>query len=186
MSRALKKSERLNQILRLLLDHPEGLAVRELRQRLGFHRSTIHRDLEDLAREYPVYNLDGRWYVDREAVRFQVPLNLHEAMALYLAVRMMATRTDKHNPHAAAALRHLARALTMFDLPAAWARYLRLEADAPILVPFRCPASRVCPCHWATRSGPFAVHLGHHAALRRGAQAPCVPRRCRRDARPCR
>lgn len=127
MSRALKKSERLHQILRLLLDHPEGLAVRELTQRLGFHRSTIHRDLEDLAREYPVYNLDGRWYVDREAVRFQVPLNLHEAMALYLAVRMMATRTDKHNPHAAAALRHLARALE--GVAGRIAAFIRLSAE---------------------------------------------------------
>ncbi len=127
MSRGTKKSERMHQILLLLLEHPEGLPVRELARRLGVHRATIHRDLDDLSREYPVYNVDGRWFVRREAFRVQVPLNLHEAMALYLAVRMMATRTDKHNPHAAAALRHLARALE--SVAHRVAAFIRLSAE---------------------------------------------------------
>ncbi len=127
MSRSTKKSERMHQILLLLLEHPEGLPVRELARRLGVHRATIHRDLDDLSREYPVYNVDGRWFVRREAFRVQVPLNLHEAMALYLAVRMMATRTDKHNPHAAAALRHLARALE--SVAHRVAAFIRLSAE---------------------------------------------------------
>jgi CRISPR-associated endonuclease/helicase Cas3 len=38
-------------------------------------------------------------------------MTLHEATALHLAARLMATRMDKHNPHAAAALRKLALAL---------------------------------------------------------------------------
>ncbi len=127
MSRGTKKSERLHQILLLLLEHPEGLPVRELARRLGVHRATVHRDLDDLSREYPVYNDGGRWFVRREAFRVQVPLNLHEAMALYLAVRMMATRTDKHNPHAASALRHLAGALeSVADRIAA---FIRLSAE---------------------------------------------------------
>jgi predicted DNA-binding transcriptional regulator YafY len=40
-----------------------------------------------------------------------VRVTLHEAMALHLAARLMATRTDKHNPHAGAALRKLGHAL---------------------------------------------------------------------------
>lgn len=71
----------------------------------------MHRGLDDLSQECPVYNDGGRWFVHHEAFRVQVPLNLHEAMALYLAVRTMTTRTNKHNPHAASALRHQARAL---------------------------------------------------------------------------
>ena len=127
MSRGTKKSERLHQILLLLLEHPEGLPVRELARRLGVHRATVHRDLDDLSREYPVHNDGGRWFVRREAFRVQVPLNLHEAMALYLAVRMMTTRTDKHNPHAAAALRHLARALE--SVAHRVAAFIRLSAE---------------------------------------------------------
>ncbi len=38
-------------------------------------------------------------------------LSLHEAMAVHIASRLLATRMDRHNPHAAAALRKLAVAL---------------------------------------------------------------------------
>ncbi len=127
MSRGTKKSERLNKILLLLRDHPEGLAVGDLARRLGVHRATIYRDMLDLALEYPIYNDNGRWFINREAYRVQVPVNLHEAMALYLAVRMMTTRTDKHNPHAAAALRHLAGALG--NIAPRIADFIRLSAE---------------------------------------------------------
>ncbi len=127
MATSLKRAERWHKILLLLLEHPEGLPVRELCKRLGAHRATIHRDLKEMSREYPIYDAGGRWFVRREAFRVQVPLNLHEAMALYLAVRMMATRTDKHNPHAASALRHLAGALeSVADRIAA---FIRLSAE---------------------------------------------------------
>ena len=129
MSRGAKKSERLHKILLLLLEYPEGLAVHDLARRLGVHRATVHRDLRDLILNYPVYPDNGRWFVRREAFRVKVPLNLHEALALYLAVRMMATRTDKHNPHAASALRHLAQALERAHVAPRIASFIRLSAE---------------------------------------------------------
>ena len=111
MERATGKAERLLQIEALLLAHPEGLTQAEIARRLGVNRSTIHRYLPDLGR-FCVYEAeDGRLAIDRDHYLTHVRLTLHEAMALHLAARLMATRTDKHNPHAASALRKLGLAL---------------------------------------------------------------------------
>jgi len=112
MERAITKAERLLQIEALLLSYPEGLTQTEIARKLGVHRSTIHRYLPDLTRRFAVYEEDdGRLVIDRDAYLANVRLTLHEAMALHLAARLMATRTDKQNPHAASALRKLGIAL---------------------------------------------------------------------------
>jgi CRISPR-associated endonuclease/helicase Cas3 len=111
MERATNKAERLLQIEALLLAHPDGLTQAEIARRLRVNRSTIHRYLPDLGR-FCVYDTgDGRLAIDRDHYLTHVRLTLHEAMALHVASRLMATRTDKHNPHAASALRKLGLAL---------------------------------------------------------------------------
>ena len=112
MPRADTKAERLLQIEKLLLSHPEGLTQAETARRLGVHRSTIHRDLPDLTKLFPIYETeDDRLCIDRTAYLVNVHFTLYEAMAVHLAARLMATRTDRQNPHAAAALRKLGLAL---------------------------------------------------------------------------
>ncbi len=112
LERAANKSERLLQIEALLLAHPEGLSQSELARRLGVNRSTINRDLPDLTARFAVYETDdGRLCIDRDHYLANVRFTLHEALSLHLAARLMATSTDKQNPHAAAALRKLGIAL---------------------------------------------------------------------------
>lgn len=103
------KANRLRQIEALLLEHPEGLTQAEIARRMGVHRSTILRNLADI----PGLCADehGRLTIDRSTYLVQVRMSLHEATALHLAARLMATRMDKQNPHAAAVLRKLALAL---------------------------------------------------------------------------
>jgi CRISPR-associated endonuclease/helicase Cas3 len=111
MRRATNKATRLLQIETLLLAHPEGLTQAEIARRLGVNRSTVHRYLPDLE-AFCVYETDdGRLAIDRDRYLADVRLTLHESMALHLATRLMTTRTDKHNPHAASALRKLGLAL---------------------------------------------------------------------------
>lgn len=112
IDRAANKSERLLQIEALLLAHPEGLSQSELARRLGVNRSTINRDLPELTSRFAVYETDdGQLCIDRDHYLADVRFTLHEALALHLAARLMATGTDKQNPHAAAALRKLGIAL---------------------------------------------------------------------------
>ncbi len=111
MERASGKAERLLQIESLLLAHPEGLTQAEIARRLKVNRSTINRYLPDLGRFCIHETDDARLAIDRDHYLMNVRLTLHESMALHLAARLMATRTDKQNPHAAAALRKLGLAL---------------------------------------------------------------------------
>lgn len=106
------KAERLLQIEMLLLAHPEGLTQAEIARRLGVHRSTVNRYIPDLSGYVYIDDLDGnRWKVDRSTYLVNVRFNLNEALAVHMAARLLATRSDKHNPHAAAALRKLGLAL---------------------------------------------------------------------------
>ena len=109
MKPAESKSNRLRQIEALLIDHPEGLTQAEIARRLGVNRSTIHRNIPDL--DAPVYEDQGRLFIDRKAYLIDVRFTLHEALSVHLAARLLAMVLDRQNPHAAAALRKLSISL---------------------------------------------------------------------------
>lgn len=112
MPSARSKTSRIQQIEALLLEHKEGLSQAEIARRLGVHRSTVNRYLPDLPGHIYVDDLDGGlWKIDRSAYLMDVRFNLHEATAVHLAARLLASSMDRHNPHAAAALRKLAVSL---------------------------------------------------------------------------
>ncbi|MFZ5909627.1 MAG: CRISPR-associated helicase Cas3' [Chloroflexota bacterium] len=110
MNRAQNKAERLIQIENLLLAHPEGMTQAEIARRLKVDRSTINRYVADIPKHIYI-EFDGRWKIDRTADLINVRLNLHEALAMHLASRLLATRMDRQNPHAASALRKLGVAM---------------------------------------------------------------------------
>ncbi len=112
MSRAENKAERLLKMEALLLAHPEGLTQAEMARHLGVDRSVIHRNLYDFQKIYPtIEHDDGRISLDRSAYLVKVAFTLHEATAVHIAARLLATRMDRQNPHAASALRKLGVAL---------------------------------------------------------------------------
>ncbi|MBM2849735.1 MAG: Regulatory protein, DeoR, partial [Anaerolineales bacterium] len=123
------KIERLTQLKHLLLDHADGLTKADIARRLGVHRSTAAEYIDDLTREgLPIYEqAPDRYAIDREHYKVEVQLTLNESAALHLAARLLTTRTDKHNPHAASALRKLGVALERFA--PLISRHLKLSAD---------------------------------------------------------
>ena len=110
MERAQNKAARLIQIENLLLAYPDGLTQAEIGRRLQVDRATINRYIVDLPKHIYIDD-DGRLKLDRTADLINVRLNLHETLAVHLASRLLATRMDKQNPHAAAALRKLGNAM---------------------------------------------------------------------------
>lgn len=125
MKPAETKSNRLRQIEALLIEHPEGLTQSELARRLGVNRSTIHRNIPDL--DAPIYEDQGRLFIDRKGYLIDVRFTLHEALSVHLAARLLATVLDRQNPHAAAALRKLSIALE--SRAAHVSRHLARSAD---------------------------------------------------------
>ena len=118
MNRAQEKSQRLLQIEKLLWAHPEGLTQSEIARRIHVNRSTISRYLGKDHLPPSIYedDLDGnKLKIDRAADLTKTSFNLNEVMALHLSARLLATRMDKQNPHAASALRKLGIALQRLD-----------------------------------------------------------------------
>lgn len=95
-------------IINLLLDFPEGLRPAEIARRLGVNRSTISRYTNLPACIFQ--DGQGRWRVNRALLPIGIEFSLDEALAVHLATRMLATRSDRQNPHAASAIQKLSKA----------------------------------------------------------------------------
>ena len=108
-----RKFENLHNLIELLLDAARGLTKADIARKLNVHRSTASEYLDSLESiKVPVYEISpGRYTIDRDHYEVEISVDMHEALALHLASRLLTTRTDKHNPHAASALRKLGRAL---------------------------------------------------------------------------
>jgi CRISPR-associated endonuclease/helicase Cas3 len=103
------------QLEQLLLAHPLGLRRAEIATRLGVHRATASRYVDELSTGLAITEDDaGRIGINRDCYLNNIKLTIHESLALYLACRLMADRTDRFNPHAAAALRKLGQSLKSF------------------------------------------------------------------------
>ena len=114
-ARALTKAQRLSRISHLLYRHPRGLCSAEMARLCGVSTRTIQRDLlalHDL--QIPVTQDEGMPPRYALAEGYFVPavhLSLHEALALYLAARLLARHADRYDPHMAGALAKLAAVL---------------------------------------------------------------------------
>jgi len=97
MTRAENKADRLLEMEALLLTHSQGLTQSEMARRLGVDRSVIHRNLRDFQKRFPTIRYeDGRIAIDRSSYLVKVSFSLHEAMAVHLASRLLATRMAKY------------------------------------------------------------------------------------------
>jgi CRISPR-associated endonuclease/helicase Cas3 len=111
MGRSMTKAERLKDMERVLIQR--RWTVADLAERYEVHRSTIHRDFDELDKhDLPLkQDEEGRYYLDRAKYISSVRVNLHEALALYLAARRLFRQTRVCQPHVAEALGKLATAL---------------------------------------------------------------------------
>jgi len=113
-TRALTKAQRLSRICHLLYRHPHGLTAAQMARLCGVSTRTIQRDLlslHDLMVPVvedgtpPRYGLGEGYFIP------PVHLSLQEAVALYLAARLLARYADSYDPHMAGALAKLAGVL---------------------------------------------------------------------------
>jgi len=112
---ALTKMDRLTRLQVLFRHRPEGIRTSEVAEILGVSGRTARRYLFEMSESglLPVEKSGWVWRL-AEGARFDllpVRLKLDEALALYLAARLLSAHSDKHNPHAVAAMIKLAGAM---------------------------------------------------------------------------
>ncbi|MCF7933506.1 MAG: WYL domain-containing transcriptional regulator [Spirochaetia bacterium] len=102
------KGERLMQLELLLLSHPEGMRRAEIARRLGVHRSTIGRYIDELKKHTDVY--EDKYLIKivaREEIDI-MKLSVYESLALNLSAEMLAKYEPMQTPHLASGLRKIA------------------------------------------------------------------------------
>ncbi len=111
LNRTENRAERLKELELILYRIVGGISVSELATRLGVSIRTIYRDIESLScMGVPIWNQDGLYYLDRDRYLTMVRLNTNEAIALFLAARLLSKHSDEHNPYVISALKKLSEA----------------------------------------------------------------------------
>lgn len=103
------KGERVAQLELLLRSHPEGLRRAEIARRLGVHRSTISRYVEDLSKHIDIYEENNLIKIQqKEDESSTLELSVYESLAFNMSAEALATSSDMQNPHLASGLRKIA------------------------------------------------------------------------------
>jgi proteasome accessory factor B len=107
------RGARLMRAASLLAAHPEGIRVEDVAQRLGVSRRTAYRDLTAIGGELgmPTWSDEGRWGILDTSFLPPLKLTTSEAMAVFLAARLMVRYADKYDPDLASAFEKLTEGL---------------------------------------------------------------------------
>jgi predicted DNA-binding transcriptional regulator YafY len=161
----------------LLNAHPDGMRPKDIADRLGMSVRNVYRDLKALETELrmPVWSDGGSWGMEASAFLPPLKLTLSEAMAVFLAARLMVRYADKYDPDLASAFEKVAEGLpeTLRDHVA---RTLDLLQRAPLDSEF-IERVRLLTRAWAERR---VVEIEYEAATFEGR----VGERSKRVIRP--
>ncbi|MHC1691687.1 MAG: helix-turn-helix transcriptional regulator [Sphaerochaetaceae bacterium] len=102
------KGERVAQLELLLHSHPEGLRRSEIARRLGVHRSTISRYIDELKQYIDIYEDNNLIKLQPKEGDENIALSVYESLAFNLSAEILATNTEHQNPHLASGLRKIA------------------------------------------------------------------------------
>jgi len=110
---SLARSTRLTQIQYFLHKNARGLTTRELANLCGVCVRTIERDLLTLQSDLrvPITQDGDRYGIMDSYILPPVSFSLYEAMAIFLASRLVFRQTDENNPHIQTALARLSSVL---------------------------------------------------------------------------
>ena len=102
------KGERVAQLELLLRSHPEGLRRAEIARRLGVHRSTISRYVEDLSKHIDIYDDNNLIKIKEGDDNSPMELSVYESLAFNMSAEALASSVSVQNPHLASGLRKIA------------------------------------------------------------------------------
>ena len=103
------KGERVAQLELLLHSHPEGLRRAEIARRLGVHRSTISRYVDELkTHDVDIYEDNNLIKIKENENEANIDLSVYESLALNMSAEALVSNTEFQNAHLASGLRKIA------------------------------------------------------------------------------
>ncbi len=102
------KGERVAQLELLLHSHPEGLRRSEIARRLGVHRSTISRYIDDLKQYIDMYEENNLIKIHQRLGDDSISLSVYESLAFNLSAGALASNSELQSPHLASGLKKIA------------------------------------------------------------------------------
>ncbi len=121
----INRTERLAKIEKMLFAAGSGLRVVEIADNCEVDRRTIYRDLALLEKiGVPIYQKDGRYYLNHDYYGASVRLNINELVALYVAARGLAYYVEQQNPHIISAVKKISK-----NLPQSLAEHVQYMID---------------------------------------------------------
>ncbi|MCF0262750.1 MAG: helix-turn-helix domain-containing protein, partial [Sphaerochaetaceae bacterium] len=108
------KGERVAQLELILRSHPEGLRKSDIARRLGVHRSTIGRYIDELKQYSNIYE-------DKSLIKIVPPendeplaLSVYESLALNMGAEFLLNNSEFRTPHLASGLRKIAMGMASY------------------------------------------------------------------------
>lgn len=102
------KGEKVAQLELLLHSHPEGMRKAEIARRIGVHRSTISRYIDDLKNYIEITDENNLIKLAEKPEMEPMELSVYEGLAFNLSAKMLALNTEMQNPHLVTGLRKIA------------------------------------------------------------------------------
>ncbi len=102
------KGERVAQLELILRSHPEGLRKSDIARRIGVHRSTIGRYIDELSQYSEIYEDNNLIKIVPSSDDEPLALSVYESLALNMGVEMLLKNSEFRTPHLASGLRKIA------------------------------------------------------------------------------
>ena len=102
------RGERVAQLELILRGHPEGLRKSDIARRIGVHRSTIGRYIEELKQYSDIYEDKNLVKILPKEGEEPISLSMYESLALNMGAELLLTNSEYTNPHLASGLRKIA------------------------------------------------------------------------------
>lgn len=122
------KGEKAARLELLLRAHPEGLRKAEIARRIGVHRSTVSRYLEELKLHTKINEENNLITLAEKPDDETLSLSVYESLAFNLSAELLAENTEIQNPHLVTGLRKIATGISSYA-PSVGESILRLAED---------------------------------------------------------
>lgn len=156
------RAARYLRVARILHAHPNGIAADRIAEQVGVSKRTVYRDLEAMGSDaqLPIWQEGGRFGLEGGAFLPPLALTLHEAMALFLAARVMVKASDEQDTELIGAFVKLASVL-----PPVLAERVQASADVFARTPRNERFTRVFRTLTEAWAGRRIVEIDYDAGI---------------------